>query len=435
MEKRYIKRMTGYNAKEARAFLSGGEGRMVIWFDDYTGEMVKSTDPEDINRTDENTREWRTLSDGHRRPVYRDAYVSRETLDVYFMVCDNCGRVFPADEAVEARDSCGNYIMACPDCLDSDFTRCEECGEWVENSEVYEARDRNGYWQYVCESCIEYSGDYVTCASCGDIVHVDYACYSNRDGEWYCEDCYEEEAGPIHEYHSFSNDQFHGEGPGYVGFELEIDDGSFRYEVAERVLSIVGGEEYAHCEEDGSVDFEIVTQPHEPGLYFAEPKWERMFDYLKNETDYRSHEAGTCGLHVHVSREFFGDDRETQNDNIAKVVTLYDVHEEFFTKLSRRTPGQIDHWCKFGGKKTHEEGKKFSHDRYCAVNTTNRATVEYRMGRGTLVYATAMAWIDLHVTISRNAAKMDIDDYDLHKWVDGIRPETAAYIAEHYGEY
>lgn len=407
MEKRYIERMTDANAREAKTFLNGGDDRMVIWSDDYTGEVVESTDPGDIIRTEETVREQRLfLCPSIYGPEWtakfrwtdRAAYVSREVLDRFFVVCDNCGGLFPADE-------------------------------------VREVRDRNGYWQYVCESCMEYSGDYVVCASCGDVVHIDYARYSDRDGCWYCEDCYEEEAGPIHDYHSFNNDQFHGEGPGYVGFELEIDDGSFRYEVAERVLSIVGGEEYAHCEEDGSVDFEIVTQPHEPGMYFSEPKWERMFDYLKNETDYKSHEAGTCGLHVHVSREFFGDDRETQNDNIAKVVTLYDVHEDFFTKLSRRTPAQIDHWCKFGGKKTHEEGKKFSYDRYCAVNTTNRATVEYRMGRGTLVYATAMAWIDLHVTISRNAAKMDIDDYDLHKWVDGIRPETAAYIAKHYGEF
>ena len=48
--------------------------------------------------------------------------------------------------------------------------------------------------------------------------------------------------------------------------------------------------------------------------------------------------AGTCGLHVHVSRLAFGETEEQQDTAIARVLYFFEKHWEELLKFSRRVP-------------------------------------------------------------------------------------------------
>ena len=104
---------------------------------------------------------------------------------------------------------------------------------------------------------------------------------------------------------------------------------------------------------------------------------------------YLSHAAGTCGLHVHISRLAFGCTYEQQEAAIARL--LYFV-EKFWAELlrfSRRTQSQMNRWAaRYGIRLTPSEqmnhAKNSCAGRYTAVNLTNADTVEIRMFRGTL---------------------------------------------------
>ena len=43
---------------------------------------------------------------------------------------------------------------------------------------------------------------------------------------------------------------------------------------------------------------------------------------------YRSHQSGTCGLHIHVSRNAFGSEAAVQEEAIARVLYFVEKHWE-----------------------------------------------------------------------------------------------------------
>lgn len=68
---------------------------------------------------------------------------------------------------------------------------------------------------------------------------------------------------------------------------------------------------------------------------------------------------------------------------------------------------------------------------YVALNNGNYHTFEYRLGRGTLNAWSFFAWIDLVLTITKNARRITIEKVtsnDLLSWLGGIRESTAKYI-------
>ena len=57
---------------------------------------------------------------------------------------------------------------------------------------------------------------------------------------------------------------------------------------------------------------------------------------------YLSHQSGTCGLHIHVSREAFGDTYAHKEAAIARVLYFFEKHWEELLKFIRRTQRQLD---------------------------------------------------------------------------------------------
>ena len=185
--------------------------------------------------------------------------------------------------------------------------------------------------------------------------------------------------------------------------------------------------------------FEIVTHPMSLSYQLQQIPWEQI---CKGAVDlgYTSHQAGTCGLHVHVSRLAFGETEEQQDTAIARVLYFFEKHWEELLKFSRRTQHQLDQWASRYGYKEQpmeilDHAKKGYHGgRYTCVNLTNRDTIEFRMFRGTLKYNTLIATLQLVDRICDVAIYLSDDELKALSWtsfVSGCQaPELVRYLKE-----
>ena len=205
------------------------------------------------------------------------------------------------------------------------------------------------------------------------------------------------------------------ENPLYMGFELEVDKGGRRDSVVTKICRILKNKVY--CKYDGSLDngFEIVSYP-ETLNYHTEQKeaYENTFKYLINK-DYRSHDTITCGLHIHVNKNFFGSNEKEIDLNIAKILYIFEKFWDKFVTFSRRTDENLNKWAKRYNLDINEnlldnlKKSKKTYERYYAVNLQNEHTIEFRMFRGTLNINTFMATLQLIDCICNFVKNIDIE--------------------------
>lgn len=234
------------------------------------------------------------------------------------------------------------------------------------------------------------------------------------------------------------------------GFELEVDTTSEPDEdnddVAANLCSECGLEEnemrFAH---DGSLNygFECISEPHTVKDFWSKTdKWRKMLKYLSSH-GYSSHNVGTCGLHIHVSRNMLGNTVSEQSSAIAKIYTFFDMNWGDLAKVSRRTDfgyceknsmssnAVFDSKAKTKYEKWRLDASRRSQNHYVALNNGNRNTFEFRLGRGTLNAWSFFSWIDLILTITKNARRITVEKVetnDLISWLGGITESTAKYI-------
>lgn len=291
---------------------------------------------------------------------------------------------------------------------------------------------------YFCETCgcyIEDSADYYgddMCTWC----HDDYV--KKHPIQDYCESHHQKVF-----YYGASEDNFAG-----LGFELEVEnsnkDDVAHNKVASEIIEQCGFDTHElRYAWDSSVEkgFEIISMPHTVRDFWDKTqKWESMLKFLTDK-GYCSHDKGHCGLHVHVSRLMFGKTEEEQDRAIAKVFTFFDENWEELVKVSRREYfGYCDKNRLLSLNDSDPIEKKYNTWRKMAkgegshgnaLNNRNKATFEYRLGRGTLNAWSFFSWIDLVITITKNARRISIDKIcsnDLVSWLGGIKETTAKYI-------
>ena len=156
------------------------------------------------------------------------------------------------------------------------------------------------------------------------------------------------------------------------------------------------------------------------------------------DLDYRSHQAQTCGLHVHVSRNAFGKDYQAQEDAIARVLFFVETHWLEVLRFSRRTESQMSRWAARYGRQDNPKDvldtAKRSGARYSCINLTNGSTIEFRMFRGTLKYNTFIATLQFVDRVCDVALSMS--DYYIQSlsWTDFVsditEPELIQYLKE-----
>lgn len=403
-----------------------GDGVMIdgeIFCQDCADEFVQC----------DNCGEWVKKDEATVTP--NGGYYCQDCTDEHLAFCDHCGEVMWADDAIAvARDPyCrrrGDIEYYCQDCAENYAYRCEDCGEYYTDSG---ADTRDGYR---CGDCLD---DYYYCERCGEYVHYDEW---NSDQDC-CENCADEGCDLITAYHDKPPIEYIGKClPSWrgvwrgVGIELEIDrsrqDTEAECNTAEEIKDIAGDSVYFN--RDGSLEngFEIITQPHTVTALYA-MEWEKILNTCKNN-GYTSHDAGTCGLHLHISRAMFGSNEERQGVAISKLIRFYDNFYTDILKVSRRTREQAERWADsyhtHSRKEAEQYGKKKSNaGRYYAVNNTNYATVEIRITRGTLNYKTFIACIDFMITVARNSRRISWAKVaNAAEWLKGLKADTIDYL-------
>ncbi|MHC1694019.1 MAG: amidoligase family protein [Eubacteriales bacterium] len=334
------------------------------------------------------------------------------------LTCSACGCIFPDDEVLFFGDR-----DLCQSCADELTSICYRCGERIWN-DANEGNDD----LCLCSNC--YDSYYSTCECCGAIITQDDT--YNADDCSYCYNCYNSNNKNriIHSY-SYKPEPifypFYIENEPYFGVELEIDNGGEDSVNAKELLAIGNrSKEHIYIKHDGSLDdgFEIVSHPATMDYHLHNIPWERILEqavYL----GYTSHKADTCGLHVHVSRECFGNDYRQQETAIARVLFFIESHFNEMLKFSRRTMSQMNRWAARYGYKEHprdilDHAKSSNQGRYSAINLQNSYTIEFRMFRGTLKYNTFIAVLQMVSHICKAAISMSDDDFKAMSWQDFV---------------
>ena len=346
--------------------------------------------------------------------------------------CELCGEVYDLDELIPFDDR-----LICPECLENETTLCACCGQ-----RIWLTDNAGNYNTPLCQTC--YDQSYMTCSECGRLIHCEDSYYLDDSDEPLCLTCLEEaNRDVIQGYYYKPEPIFYGTGPRYFGVELEIDEGGERGDYASQILTPanVGFTERLYCKHDGSLSngFELVTHPMSLEYHQEEMPWPEVLRTARS-LGYRSHQTQTCGLHVHVSRKSFGETEEEQEFAIARILYFVEKHWEELLKFSRRTPRQLERWAARYGYKDRpqeilEHAKKGSHaGRYSCVNLENRATIEFRMFRGTLKLNSLLATLQMvdHIcSVALHLSDGACKDLSWTTFVTGCHePELVQYLKE-----
>lgn len=432
------------------------------------------------------------LPDDMSEERYDGKLMHRKCAVMNFTECDACGKWFPSGsvEEVGGRSFCRRHLeektvlcerceervlledateiggeFYCEHCRDRLFVECAECGEWVRKDECSYVDSVDGY---VCESCLDdysscecceglfrtddmrrtyrdgrvcdscYENNYTSCEECGIAVNYDDEVY--RGGRYYCPDCDpgEDAAEGVMGYHGFGRSRYvprRCDGDDcdrlHFGVELECERGRFDISDFGRWTEDDSDSPLVHFEEDGSLDcggVEAITQPCTLRYHQEEMDWRSLCATLE-EQGFRSHNTSNCGLHVHISRDAL------KPTTIVKMDVFVNRAKDFFSVIARRESfygcgGKYDRGKMADKRKALRDGDHS--ERYTAVNTTNRDTVEVRIFRGTLRHETILGTIEmLHglVNFLDNMPVVRIyeTERNVAKFID--------YLAENHGKY
>jgi len=384
--------------------------------------------------------------------VYIDGdYYNRDDDDIFY--CEHC-QEYCVGDSYEVHTDYRNTEIWCEYCTDHDARKCDDCGDYWCEDEIYHSDQPD--W-YVCRNC--YDNNYYFCSECESTVHYDYW---DSDSDCCC-DC-ANKSRDIKPYHWHHNNGFTNRNMLFIkgdkipigssdeiktcGIELEVDkDTSEGQKDAIDSINELIDENEIYYEHDGSLSsggFELITGIH-TFESLKQMKWKQILQILQ-DNGFSSHNGGRCGLHVHISRKFFGRDDNEQSNAIGKIYAFYSLFWDDLVKASRR---KTFTYCDNAFVETNKEdltdrinnnvnatrqylfdkakSKDGSHG--VALNNTNDNTFEFRLGRGTLKYESFMAWLDLTFTIAKNSKKIAIKNLvDCDKWLSGISKDTAFYL-------
>ena len=359
------------------------------------------------------------------------------------LYCESCSTLMPNDDAL-----CNENNVYCSDCA----TRCGNCSEVEHDDNVH--RIGRELW---CEGCYENHTFY--CESCSE----SYPEYWNNyyvEESTYCESCYESECyycddcdeyrvngndcecdgisgsarqpcgcrGFIHNYSCKPNLEFKGTSRKgvYMGFELEMEIRGSSDDLQEAarfasnaLLPIAILKSDASIGRDGYSGFELVTQPHSHTEYRDNSAllWNTI-DTLRTSHKARSWDTNTCGLHIHVSRAGF-----SSGAHMHRFIAFIYHNSEMMMKFAGRKTDfarfndvyKFDEYDKPVMSFKHKVGnpRNNSTERYSAVNTQNRDTLELRFFRGTMNPSGVLSALDLTQALVEYTRELRLDDVKL----------------------
>lgn len=383
------------------------------------------------------------IDEGDERQ-FGDGSIACENCTIW---CEACEVLVPTDESVTDGynyycDSCGKYCERCNNafsgddyyvsneswcesCYENYTFYCEPCGTSYSDREDYYDVEGNTYcddctarYAWYCQDCDQYNRDENDCDNCGG---DSYGTPSASGRSCSCRRV-------IHEYSCKPSLVFHGTSSRnlYMGFELETQiRGGNLSEAAEFTTEALAKDTVGIIKHDASIGrdgydgFEIVTQPH-THLQYRENSatlWDTI-DKLREYYGARSWDTKSCGLHIHVSRAGFSSGAHTH-----RFISFVYSNAEYMMKFA----GRKSDYARFNDVYTfneydqpvkslkHKVGnpQRYHTERYSAVNTQNRDTLELRFFRGTMNTSTILSALDLTQAMVEYTRHLTLDDVKL----------------------
>ena len=377
------------------------------------------------------------------------------------LTCTSCASEMSEDDSYTT----DNADVVCSDCFRS-CDRCESAGimddDWYEVDGYMWCQSCTDYHAYWCSGCSEYSTDSMFypedrsgcyCESCISDAFYCEGC----DEYWFdgCTNCdQEDDERLIHDYSYKPDAIFHStevDDKLFFGIEMETEAKRGNWDTrreASEYAQRLEPMELAYLKNDGSLNcgFEIVTHPmtHDFLKNEADELWNTL-EHLRTNMDMMAWGTGTCGLHIHISRTGF-----TGGSHMHRFLQLIYKNEGQFSTLAGRDSSR---WAKFDdvvisvptgrdedGYTVWKRGMSFigkieqgrSSDRYSAVNTTNRETLELRIFKGTINHNTVKAHIDLaHASVEYTRAldfrQVRDGALDFERFYDYVLENNALY--------
>ena len=304
-------------------------------------------------------------------------------------LCEGCGSICPDCDGVFNLQSGAPHAywsdeFHCYRCARQNFFMCPDCDEWERDSYGTHVPNHDGY---VCEGCL--NNNYWWCDDCdtyvpehwdhdgcgmSDLIH-DYSykpmpIFHHTDSEYQnAKSILEDTNSVMRKYKQIA----------YLGFELEVeclgDRNSYR-----DGARLFDNSNIWYLKSDGSLNygFEIVSHPMTLDWAMANLDWDTI-DRL-GDMSFAGWEAGSAGLHVHVSRDGFASESHQ-----AKFVHFIMRNEPFLSWLAGRSNSR---WASFNPDHRKNLKNKLRNsgmsERYFAVNLQNSGTLEVRIFRASL---------------------------------------------------
>lgn len=345
--------------------------------------------------------------------------------------CDSCRR--PTGEYL--RETVQGLDL-CTECA-SGYSTCARCEllsrrthDLAGGGEVCSVCADRHYWTCMGSDCAALidTGDY--CSDCDDDVSLDDGYYDSGSSCNCCGPRRESGSALIYNYSYKPEPVFHGEGPLYLGLELEIetayDETSDCARIANAALGSLG-----YLKEDGSISrgFEMVTHPMSHEYARTQFPWQ-MLEVLAG----RECTGEDTGLHVHVSRKGFA-----SPSHVYRWLKFLHRNSEHVSVIARR---DSDQWAAWNHRdrmraKEHAKGELYG-ERYRAINVTNEATFEVRVFRSSLNPQEVQAALDLVAGSVEYTRELTVADINARggwtwsaftAWAAG-RPEYSALTRE-----
>lgn len=186
----------------------------------------------------------------------------------------------------------------------------------------------------------------------------------------------------------------------FMGVELEIDGAGESDENAKFIQEFLGADN-CYIMHDGSLSkgLEITTHPCSINYHKSLPYKELFKDLVTK--GYKSHDTQTCGLHVHVNRNFFGEDPTIQDLCTTKVLYLLEKYWDSVKAIARRDSSRYaerffmkEDESMFNLLAKAKNGSSWGSAKYQIVNLIHKNTIEFRMCKGTLKYETFIATLE-----------------------------------------
>jgi hypothetical protein len=315
--------------------------------------------------------------------------------------CSWCEDRYPTDEMTthtfyrgfwNRRNGNDITIHLCEDC-ECNAAECTDCTA-IHDTYNSDAIVVNHY-DRVCEEC---AGNYNWCDN-----HEEYY----RDE---CSDCESERSDLIHDYSFRPEPQFFivrkdgstastsfGFGHQTVtGFELEMEASECDlHEGAELASSIY--DKWCYLKHDGSLNdgFEMVSHPLSREFITEHFPWHRLSEL--SALGMRSANTRTCGLHVHINKDFFQKNPTT----MYRFMSMFYRNAEQWKKIAGRSESSYASWSEYELERMLDYTKGMAvgahvrnNDRYVALNLQNRNTIELRFFKGTLRPQTFIARLE-----------------------------------------